>query len=378
MQTFGENVFDSTVKHQIHLERFKTKTVRDVIEILNGVEADIVDQIRTLEDGWTRRRLEAMLKEVGRTNARAFSELRARLGDGVNNFAESELGFVTSQLNAALPGQISTVLEFIAPADPLLFVAAEQPFKEKFVQGRKLSEWIDGLELRDRARLESGIRTGFLEGEGVEKIVRRVRGRRVLKYRDGLREVTRRETEALVRTTVQAASTAAREEVYKSNEPLINRIRFIATLDGRTTMICRSLDQEEFLVDDGPRPPMHMRCRSTTIPMIKSWAELGFDKGGDTPKHLRPYVRDKRRMGSIPKADRKALVGRVDSDISYDKWLRNQDRDFVESVMGQRKTKLFLDGGLSMDKFVDAGYVREYSLTELKVLQPKAFARAGL
>ena len=259
----------------------------------------------------------------------------------------------------------------------MLFVAADQPQLETLVKGRPIRDWFSDLADRDTARMHQAIRTGFLEGESTAKIVKRVIGTRPLRFKDGVREVTRRETEALVHTSVQAASTAAREQVYGANTPLIKKVRYVATLDGRTTMICRSLDQEEFEVGEGPRPPLHMRCRSTTVPITRSWRELGFDSS-DSPRGMRPFIRDKRKLKDIPKADRDALVGRVNSDLSYSKWLKRQPQDFIESVMGKTKAKLFLDGGLPMDRFRDLGAVREYTLDELRRLEPAAFRKAGI
>lgn len=376
MQSFGETVHDSTIRHQIFLERFKTTTVKGVIKLLNETEADVVDQIRRLDDSYTRRRLESVLNEVRAINRRANAEILRRAGEDVEAFAAGEMSFVTRQLNDALPGAVGTAIQFIAPSEALLLVAAEGRFRNHLIRGRELGEWLDGLMSQDTARLEQAIRVGYVQGESTASIVRRIRGTRALRFNDGVRNVTRNQLDSLVRTTVQSASTAAREAVYAVNAPLIKKVRYIATLDGRTTPICRSLDQREFPVSEGPRPPVHFRCRSTTIPITLSWAEMGLNRP-ETPRPMRPYIRDKRRLKDIPKADRDALVGRVPGDLSYGDWLKKQPVAFQDDVLGASRGKLFREGGLTVDKFVDLGTQREFTLAELRRREPDAFLRAG-
>ena len=57
------------------------------------------------------------------------------------------------------------------------------------------------------------------------------------------------------------------KEVYKKLD--VEEYEFMATLDKRTSEICRELDGKHFKVDEAVPgenyPPMHPRCRSTTI-----------------------------------------------------------------------------------------------------------------
>jgi hypothetical protein len=179
----------------------------------------------------------------------------------------------------------------------------------------------------------------------------------------------------LVRTSIQAAATEARQMVYSDNKPLLKGVHWIATLDGRTSSTCRSLDGKEFGIDDGPRPPAHFGCRSVTVPIIKSWAELGFN-GTEPPAPLRPFVRSKRKLKDIPKADRAALTGKAPEDLSYGDWLRKQPTAFQVEVLGPTRAKLFRDGGLPIEKFRDARMTSDFTLDELRRWEPEAWRAA--
>jgi len=60
--------------------------------------------------------------------------------------------------------------------------------------------------------------------------------------------------------------------------------------------------------------------------------------------------------------------------MTYQEWLRKQPRDVVDEVLGKTKAKLFNDGRLTLDKFVDyKGDV--YTLDELRKHEKSAFAK---
>jgi SPP1 gp7 family putative phage head morphogenesis protein len=376
--SFAEAVHDSTIRRQVGIERFKSGALRRIISLLNEVDADIIDRLDSINGVRSRRRVEAVLREIRRINARAFQEILRRMGEEIEDFAEADAAFVTRSLNAALPDGVGGAVNFLAPSEKLLFVAAENDFNNHLVRGRTIRSWLDGIRSGDSERIESAVRLGFTEGQSVDDIIRRFRGARQLRFRDGIREVTRRQLESLIRTSVQSASSQARDAVYEENNQLLKGVQWVATLDGRTTKICMSLDQKVFPVDSGPRPPAHFNCRSTTVPQIKSWRELGLNLS-EPPAAMRPFVRSTRRWRDIPRGERSLIDrGTVPGDLRYPQWLRRQHRDFVEDVMGVDKAKLFLDGDLAIDRFVDQGALREYSLEELRRREPQAFEKAGL
>ena len=100
-------------------------------------------------------------------------------------------------------------------------------------------------------------------------------------------------------------------------------------------------------------------CRSTTVPVLKSWRELGLD------------------ADEVPEGTRASMSGQVAADLTYGEWLRRQPASVQDEVLGASKGRLFRAGGLPMDKFVDATG-RAYTLDELRRREGAAWARAGL
>lgn len=118
-------------------------------------------------------------------------------------------------------------------------------------------------------------------------------------------------------------------------------------------------------------------CRSVRAPKTKSWKELGFDDlGDDEPLNTRPFVADKRKVKDIPKNERDGIIGTTTAK-NYGEFLKSQNRGFVEDVLGKERAKLFLDGGLSVDKFVDRKGTT-ITLDRLKEKHAIAFKEAWL
>jgi uncharacterized protein with gpF-like domain len=140
----------------------------------------------------------------------------------------------------------------------------------------------------------------------------------------------------------------------------VSQWQFLATLDGRTTVTCASLSGKTFKVGEGPQPPRHINCRSTSTPVVKSiWEALGLSE-------------DEIEVGTQASMD-----GQISADINYSDWLRSKPAAFQDEVLGASRGKLFRDGKVSIDRFTnDKGKV--YSLEELRRRDAALFEKAGL
>ena len=85
-----------------------------------------------------------------------------------------------------------------------------------------------------------------------------------------LMNTPRYSAEAIIRT--EGSSVAAQADIHVYKQSGIETYEFMATLDSRTSEICQSLDGMHFNVKDAQAgvnlPPMHVNCRSTTLPDV--------------------------------------------------------------------------------------------------------------
>jgi SPP1 gp7 family putative phage head morphogenesis protein len=177
-------------------------------------------------------------------------------------------------------------------------------------------------------------------------------------YTDGVWQTTRRSAEKLVRTATNHVATVARDLTYKENADLISEVQLVATLDAATCEDCAALDGETYAIGEGDRPPLHWDCRCTTIPVLKSWKDLGIN------------------ADEIPASTRASMDGQVADTVTYDDWLRGQPQDVIDEALGPTRAKLFLDGELNIKSFV--GTNGRLTLDQLAQREADAFARAGV
>jgi len=361
MATANERLVDLSIAHAIDLQRYGNGVTRRLIALLNRVDADLFAQLtaaleRLPPESFTVQRLDRLLSEVNRLNAEAYRAVGQELDKELLELAGYEANYQHRMIASVLPAQVADALALTAvPAAQVHAAAMARPF-----QGKLLREALAGVEEARATRIRDAVRIGFVEGETVSQMVRRIRGTKANNYADGLMAVDRRGAEALVRTAVNHTANYARQATYEANADLIQQVQWVSTLDGRTSSVCQARDGQVFPVDKGPRPPAHWGCRSSTAPVLKSaWEALGLSKT------------------EIAEADRASMDGQVAGSTTYQSWLKSKPAAFQDDILGPTKGKLFRDGGLTLDRFVDSRG-KEYTLDELRRRDFEAFKKAGI
>jgi SPP1 gp7 family putative phage head morphogenesis protein len=282
--------------------------------------------------------------------------------------------------------------------------ATSRPF-----QGKLLSEWFSTLEQVDQDRIRTAVKKGLTLGEDLNSIVKRVVGTSSKAFGDGTLAETRRNAEAITRTAINHTANSAREEIWKANEDILLGLMWNSTLDGRTSAVCRARDGQVAFYNEkhgsypalspqGARPPAHINCRSGMVPIISPEEVVGqraFVTDTRTTKEREVDFRQTAKADAGPKwkdmtpQERqdsirrvrenwaRANIGQVPSNFTYQDWLKKQPAAFQDEVLGVTKGKLFRDGGLKLDNYVDrAG--SELTIDELRDRYPGAFDKAGV
>lgn len=186
----------------------------------------------------------------------------------------------------------------------------------------------------------------------------------ITKTVQGLSQLHRHQAEALVRTVSSGVASAAKRATYVANSDVLEKERYVSTLDSRTTQTCMGLSERVYPVGQGEYPPQHYRCRSIRVPIIaERWQVKGIDDGG------RPTVG--------------ADGAEFDSArTTMNSWLRRQPKEFQEDFFdkfpqGAQKLKLFREGNLNAQKFVDDSGAA-LTMDELRARYPDAAQAAGL
>lgn len=352
-------LLDELIRHQVYVERFKRGQLLDLQRFLGKLLADVTGQLGEKYNDVTeaksarQQKLEKLLKDIGQLSDQVSTQMSDVVQNQLKELAAYESGFLASAVTTVVPVAIS--FEAVG-ATQLWAAATARPF-----EGRLMEQWFKDYTVAQKSRLTEAVRMSVAEGETVDQAIRRVRGTKALNFQDGIVQgINRRGAEALVRTAINHTVTMARQETLVENEGVVKGVTWRSTLDGKTSPICIARDGKVYGLTEGPRPPAHPNCRSTIVPLLKSWSELGID------------------LKEAPEGTRASMDGQVPESLKYGEWLKRQPRSFQDDVLGPTKAQLFRKGGLTVDKFVDEQLGRGYTLKELRTKYPKAFTQAGL
>jgi len=343
LRSVNDVVRDRIIRQAVLLERYKSGEVRKIISFFNrSLEPDLVDQLtRYAGKTLTFNRIEIMRRSVKEVMAAAYLQMEKELEPDLIDLGKSQGKWDAAVIEKALPVRVSV--------SGLSVPTIREMVVNKPIHGRLIREWFEELAPAVATRINQQIMIGVAEGEGIDQITRRIRGTAKNRYRDGILARSRREVEAVVRTAVSGVVNNVRQATYQANTEVVKGVQFVATLDTRTCEICAGYDGQVFGLMDGPRPPQHYGCRCTTVPVVKSWKELGFS------------------FDEMPASERAAMNGRVSDKITYGEWLRDQDQGTQELVLGKGKAQLFRSGKVAIRDFVD-DRGRVLTLKELEAL----------
>lgn len=347
-------------RHAVYLEGAKTRYAREFERFLEAMQDDILARLARVDpQSLTASRLDRLLKAVRTTLDDGFGDYERVWRQQLGELSEYEAGFELRSLQ-----QLGLDVDLTLPAPAQVFTAAfAQPLSvEGPDQGKLLASFYRDWTDRNKVRITNAIRLAAAQGQTTEQLVRRIRGTRAVKYRDGLIEATRRDVTMMARTALQHIAVQSREATWEANAQVIRGVEWVSVLDSRTSPMCRGLDGQIFDRKKGPRPPIHVGCRSTVVPVLKGrLRELQgggtqFARGEDGPT-------------------------RVSANLDYYDWLKTQSAEFQDSVIGSKRGKLLREGGLSAERFrelqLDKTF-RERTLAEMRELEPLAFDRAGI
>lgn len=269
-------------------------------------------------------------------------------------FMQTEMDFARDSLDAVMVGEVGAV-----------GVSAAAAYKEAMASpmlGSFFEEDLANATAYSKTIVYNTIREGITNGETTPAIVKSIVGTKSLQYKDGTINTTRNSVTSLVRTARTHMSTTAYDITYRALG--VEKVIFIATMDGRTTFQCSSLDQNVYSTEGNyPRPPLHRGCRSTIAPYL----------GGDVDG-VRPYVKAFKPLQQIKKKDRPGgMVGNVKADTSMVEFLKRPSNSaFAREYFGETRYKLFKSGKITLKQMIRADGSR-MSIDELRTKYPKDF-----
>lgn len=364
-RSVNDRLQDETIAHGLYVTRYGTGVARRMVALLNKLDAELAARLLVLLDGkradtYSARRLASLLAGVRELNHQAYEPVNASLERELARYTDYETGYQMDLFSSLIPGQVlkHVPLQSIAP-EQVYAAAVAQPF-----QGRLLKEWGKKLETDRLDKITNAVRSGFLQGETVEQIVKRVAGTPKLNREDGVINASRRDLAVVTRTAVNHMAATARQEFAQANSDIVKAKQWSSTLDTHTSQWCIIRDRKLYSLDGKPlgheipylRGPgrIHYCCRSGEVLLTKSWEELQI------------------ASGELSNATRASMDGRVPAHTSYADWLTRQPYARQEQVLGVTRAQMLRDGKITVpEMFTDKGEFM--TLDELRRVDASAF-----
>ncbi len=304
MATANEQLRDSLVRHAMYVQMFYGGVSREGVKELNRLRR------RTIRLANSSRALRGRLSRIREDLNQTYDIIERETDLAVRRLSLLEKNYQARTLKTVLGEDFSPK----RGERPSLLSSPLVPNEDTAT----LASYMAGSRRRHTSAALSYIRSG---GQGITGTTRATR-----------------EIRAIQRTIFTKTQNAAANAMYRNNEDVLSGYQWIATLDGRTSDICKALDGRVFKTGAGRYPPAHFNCRSTTIPVVKR-----FNRLPDSVREGAP----------LPRA---AYDGQIPESLNYPQWLVTQpNRVKLQALGSQRRVDLFNEGRLNLTRFSDPG-----------------------
>ena len=212
----------------------------------------------------------AYLKELsGRAYVSRIQELEMNIRHNIETLSTGYANNLNHTLtNAYEDGFYRTMFDIQKQAGfGIRFTAPGGKQLESAIRERWLSQnysdriWNDKTKLV--RQLEQTLSQEFVRGRGPRQVSREFAKKMNTSYSNAQR---------LIRTELNYISNKGSMQAYKDSG-VVEKFQYIATLDSRTSDICREMDGKVFELREGEvgvnQPPLHPHCRSTIIPYFE-------------------------------------------------------------------------------------------------------------
>ena len=345
---------DKFVGRTLRLNRFAEGQRQVVFGLLQNIETELSGHMKDFDPSAVRgvkfrqNRLTKLMESVQESIAAGYKDIARQQAGALTDLAHTEAATVAGIVNGVMDVDILTVTSSDATIRALL--------NDTMVEGAPVQEWWGRQAQVTRDRFRDEMRKGLFQGDGLNDLLKRVRGTRANQFKDGIMGITRKNAERLVRTSINSISNAARMEMFTANSDIINGVQALVTLDNRTSLLCISRSGASWDMKTGAplpgsstqiqfpgSPPWHWHCRSILIPVLKSFEEMLGAKG----------KRFDQKLEKLGPGTQASMDGQVAGDMTFDGWLKKQSATPVNEVLGPGRAELWRSGKLALADLVN-------------------------
>lgn len=332
MPQSNERLNNAQVSHAIYLQRVYSGITNDFDPYLKRTEKKIREILLQSDFIIGKAQISKVVKRIEKEVGIVYNDWIAVLMSKYSSLSSKEIDFQYRIHNAEKNslGLRTTFNE--ADLEKAISNYESQPVivDNKALEFEEMNQQWKQQEI---SRITQTVIAGAAIGISTSLIMKEIRGTKENSFRDGQLNVTRNNNSAIVKTQAAHVSQVSKETFYSANRRVIIGYEIVATLDTRTSTICKSYDGQIILRTSKrqPRPPFHYNCRTVTSAVFSD--ESGMGAGG-------------KRAARGPE-DGTEVAG----DITYYDWLKRQPAWFQDEALGPNRGKIFRNAGLTPEEF---------------------------
>ncbi|MDO5554764.1 MAG: minor capsid protein [Planctomycetia bacterium] len=294
---------ESLMKFMTQVEGVANQLAKDIQETLSASDQKLIKAVMTgmleikekygTDIAKAVKRFNQLYKELETLRKEAMTKAQEQAKETAQKTAEWAGYKMAKELAESAKAKKKNVKPLTAKQ--LKTILDYQPFA-----GQSISQWFDQYKFNDIRRITNAITQAYSEKLTVADIIKRIRGTKANNYTDGILQTSRTSATMLARTMINGVANEARLETMMANSDVIDGLQFLATLDGRTSFVCASLDGKIWKGEEmknAKRPPLHPNCRSTLIPYIEIRDENGklLEEQATRPAAARDFEEDAKK-----------------------------------------------------------------------------------
>ena len=394
-----KTIYEKLYEYQTRLQGVANDLGIKLAAVVSGTDKDVLDILTKEIPKESKETIKGEIKRLQEITS-AVEQIRKKSFDAAKDT------LLSTSFDVAKAGASETAKEFNAALGAAARAEREKRFSKELsdsqlkaiidgqgIDGATIGEWFDGWQRSDLERISRVVQTATVEQLSVQDIAKQIRGTKENNYNDGILATTRVGAVRLARTVVNGVSNNARVETIKENSDVIDGIKFVGTLDGKTCPHCASYDGHIWRGEDmasARRPPIHPNCRCTLVPYVelkdddgnivdidseRPAANADFDQLAKDAYNQKAKEKGwKRRFEDLSPSTRlkyyyqaqkdyekqtgKPAYRQVDSNLSFQEYFKQQPDSFKRAWLGAKRYEAYKDGKLSEKSIFnpDLGY----------------------
>ena len=322
----SDQLLDLLTIRQLLLERIIAGENVAMNKQLDAVAQDIAKALKGKE----------LTEYQGKRLDKAIAELASLVRVNAPNLA----GIAASEASFMNGAFASVGIDTVIPAASVVTEIA----KSAVIQGGTMGEWFAQLTETARFNISRAVKNGVTLGLTNAQIAKSIMG----KGDKGGEPIAkaRRDAMAITRTATQTVANDVRMASYMENADIIKAVQWVSTLDSRTSDICIARSGKTWSFPDfkpidhkipwNNGPPAHWACRSTSVPVTRSMAEIT----GKAADQIAPRTRA-------------SMDGQVAQDLTFDQFLKNKPPAFADEMLGKGRADLWRSGKITLNQLLD-------------------------